>query len=64
MKVGFISALLLAVLAERLVEAQPHFAVEKIFGGYALYGFAACAALIAVAKALGQLLKRPDTYYD
>jgi hypothetical protein len=64
MKAVFIGALLLAVLAERAVEAQPHFAVESIFGGYALYGFAACAALIAVAKALGLLLKRPDTYYD
>jgi len=41
-----------------------HFAVERIFGGYAIYGFAACAALILGAKALGLLLKRRDTYYD
>lgn len=64
MKALFLCALLLAVLAGLVVEVQPHFAVEEIFGGYALYGFAACAALILVAKALGLLLKRPDTYYD
>ena len=60
----FIAILALTVIAELAIEAHPHFAVERIFGGYAIYGFAACAALILVAKALGLLLKRPDSYYD
>jgi hypothetical protein len=60
----FIALLALTVLAELVVEAHPHFAVERVFGAYALYGFAACAALILLAKALGLILKRPDTYYD
>ena len=60
----FIASLACSVVVELAIEAHPHFAVERIFGGYAIYGFAACAALILVAKALGLLLKRPDTYYD
>ena len=60
----FIAVLAATVLAEVFIEAHPHFAVERLFAGYAIYGFAACAALILVAKALGLLIKRPDTYYD
>jgi hypothetical protein len=60
----FIALLALTVAAELFVEAQPHFAVERVFGFNALYGFASCAALILVAKATGVLLKRPDTHYD
>lgn len=60
----FIAVLALSVLAQRFVESDPHFAPERLFGAYAMYGFAACAALILLARALGLLLKRPDTYYD
>ena len=60
----FIAILALTVLAELAIEAHPHFAVERIFGAYAIYGFVACAALILVAKALGLVLKRRDSYYD
>ncbi len=61
---AFIAALVLSVLAGFAIEAHPHFAVEAFFGAYALYGFFACAALILGAKALGLLIKRPDSYYD
>jgi hypothetical protein len=60
----FIAILALTVLAELVVAPHPHFAVERLFGFYALYGFLACAALILFAKALGVFVKRPDTYYD
>lgn len=60
----FIAVLALTVLAELAIEAHPHFAVERMFGFNALYGFLACAALILVAKGLGFVLKRRDTYYD
>jgi hypothetical protein len=60
----FIAILVLTVLAELAVESHPHFAVERLFGFYAFYGFFACAVLIVIAKALGFLLKRSDTHYD
>lgn len=41
-----------------------HFEIEQLFGFYAVYGFLACAALILIAKAVGLVLKRPDSYYD
>lgn len=59
----FIAVLAATVLAELAVEAHPHFAVEKLFGFNALYGFLACAALIVFAKGLGLLIKRKDDYY-
>jgi hypothetical protein len=52
------------VVAELFVTPEVHFAIERVFGFYALFGFASCAVLIVVAKVLGLLLKRPDTYYD
>lgn len=61
---AFIAVLALTVLAELVIEAHPHFAVERLFGFNALYGFLACAVLILVAKGIGLVLKRPDTYYD
>lgn len=41
-----------------------HFPIEELFGFYAVYGLLACAALILIAKAIGLVLKRPETYYD
>jgi hypothetical protein len=64
MKAAFVAALALSVLAGFLVEAHPHFAIERWLGFNALYGFLACAALILVAKGIGLLIKRPDAYYD
>ncbi|HET9734881.1 MAG TPA: hypothetical protein VFP62_06385 [Burkholderiales bacterium] len=61
---AFIAVLALTVLAGLAVDTHPHFGVERLFAFNAVYGFLACAALILVAKALGLLLKRRDTYYD
>lgn len=61
---AFIAILALTVLAELAIEAHPHFAVERLFGFNALYGFLACAVLILVAKGIGLVVKRPETYYD
>ena len=60
----FIAVLALSVVAQLFVDSHPHFAPERLFAWNALYGFLACAALILVAKALGLLIKRPDSYYD
>jgi hypothetical protein len=61
---AFIAVLALTLLAELAIEAHPHFAVGGLFGFNALYGFLACAVLILVAKGIGLVVKRPDTYYD
>jgi hypothetical protein len=60
----FGAVLAATVLAELLFPYEPHFQVERLFAFYALYGFLACAAMILAAKALGVLLKRPDTHYE
>ncbi len=60
----FLVVLALTVLAEAFVDLHPHFTIERLFGFHAWYGLLACAAMIVIAKALGVLLKRPDTYYD
>lgn len=61
---GFLVVLALTVLAETLVALHPHFRIESVFGFNAWFGFAACAAMIIVAKALALVLKRPDTHYE
>ena len=60
------SAVVLAglVVLDLFVEHHPHFGIDGTFGFGAWYGFAACVVLVVLAKLLGHLLKRPDTYYD
>ncbi len=61
---GFLVVLALTVLVEPFVHLHPHFEIESWFGFYAWYGFLVCIVMIAFARALALLLKRPDTYYD
>jgi hypothetical protein len=56
--------LILLLLADLVVQHHPLFGLDATFGFSAWYGFAACVALVLFAKALGAVLKRPDTYYD
>ena len=60
---GFLVVLALTVLAELLVSLHPRFGIESVFGFHAWFGLMACAAMIIVAKAVGLMLKRPDTHY-
>ncbi len=60
----FIAVLAAVVLAGAFVPEEAHFDAERLPGFYAWFGFLACAVLIVLAKAIGVLLKRPDTYYD
>lgn len=60
---GFLVVLALTVAAEFTVSLHPHFEIEALPGFNALYGFISCAAMIVVAKVLGFVIKRPDTYY-
>lgn len=59
-------ALVLAatVLADLFVTHHGAFGLDGTTGFGAWYGFLACVALVGGAKALGVLVKRPDTYYD
>lgn len=59
----FLAILALTVIAEIGVHLHPHFEIEGIFGFHAVYGFITCALMIIVAKLLGLILKRQDTYY-
>jgi hypothetical protein len=61
-----VGALVLAglVALDLIVKHKPHFGIDGTFGFGAWFGFAACVAMVLFAKALGALLKRPDTYYD
>jgi hypothetical protein len=60
---GFLALLAVVVAAELLITLHPHFGIDALPAFHAVYGFVACAVMIVVAKLLGLLLKRPDTYY-
>ena len=62
--IGFAVILTALVLGDFLVHGHPGFGVDGTFGFYAWYGLGTCVAMVLVAKALGLVLKRPDTYYD
>lgn len=62
--IGGIALLAAFVVAGGLVHGHIVFGVEGTFGFNAWYGFVTCAAMVVVAKALGVVLKRKDTYYD
>jgi hypothetical protein len=60
----FIFILAITVLLDLGVEHHPHFGIEGTIGFGAWFGFAACVVLVIGAKALGMILKRPDSFYD
>lgn len=52
------------VLCDLLIDHHPAFGIDGTFGFAAWYGFLSCVVLVGLAKAIGVLLKRPDSYYD
>jgi hypothetical protein len=60
----FGAILVALVLADLAIEHHPLFGLDASLGFGAWYGFAACVLLVVFAKALGAVLRRPDTYYD
>ncbi|MEK9673804.1 MAG: hypothetical protein VW268_15090 [Rhodospirillaceae bacterium] len=62
--IGGIALLIVVTLFDIWVHKHVHFGIEGSFGFYSWYGFATCAAMVAIAKGLGFILKREDTYYD
>lgn len=59
-----IGLLALTLLAQAFVHMHAWFGVDGWFGFHAIYGFLACVGMVLLAKLIGLLLKRPDTYYD
>ena len=64
LRVVFALLLLLSVVAEAFIHTHARFGIDGGFGFHAWFGGAACIAMIAIARLLGLLLKRRDTYYD
>jgi hypothetical protein len=62
--IAFAVLLAATVLMDLVIEPHRYFGLDGTFGFGAWFGFASCVALIVAAKALGAILKRPDTYYD
>ena len=58
------AVLFLTLLAELFITRKPLGALDAFFGFHAFYGFLTCIAMVALAKALGFVLKRRDNYYD
>lgn len=56
--------LTLTVLAGVFVDRHGYFGLDGSFAFNAWYGFATCIGMILLAKALGLLLKRRDSWYD
>ncbi len=61
---GSIAVLALLVLVDFFVDHHPQFGIDGTPGFGAWFGFLSCVAMVLVAKAIGVVLKRPDTYYD
>jgi hypothetical protein len=50
--------------ADAFYQSHGVFAVEHLFGFYALFGFIVCVALVLAAKWMRIILMRPEDYYD
>lgn len=62
--IAFSVVLVLTLGAQFFVHVHDYFTVDGVPGFYAFFGFFSCVAMVVVAKLLGLLLKRPDTFYD
>lgn len=51
------------ILADAVVHRHTKEDIEKIFGAYGWYGFLAFASVVLAGWPLGQLLRRPESYY-
>lgn len=59
-----IAVLVFLVALQLVVEVKGYFLVDGWFGFGAVFGFLSCLAMVLVAKGLGVLLKRPESYYE
>ena len=52
------------LLADLFYEKHPHYAMDSLFGFYAIYGFVVCVGLVLAAKVMRIVLMRDENYYD
>ena len=60
----FLIVLALTVLASLFTEVHARFGIDGSLAFNAWYGFLSCIGMVLVAKVLGRLLHRKDSYYD
>ena len=60
----FVAVLAVVTVGDVFIYGHPTFGLDGTFAFYAWYGFLTCVVMILVAKAMGVLLKRKDSYYD
>ena len=58
-----IAVLALTVVAQFVIKIKGYFVVDAWIGFAAAFGFLSCLAMVLVAKLLGFVLKRDDSYY-
>jgi hypothetical protein len=59
----FWAILALTVAAHALIKVKGYFGIDAWYGFGAAFGFLSCLLMVVVAKGLGLLLKRDETYY-
>ncbi len=64
LRIGFGVLLALSVLAQLLVQREPHFGIDGWFGFHAFVGFIVAVAVLLLSRLLGLILSRPDDYYE
>ena len=60
----FVAVLAVLAVGDVFVYGHPYFGLDGTFAFYAWYGLLTCVVMILLAKAMGVLLNRKDTYYD
>jgi hypothetical protein len=60
----FLCVLAVTILASLFTEVHAWFRIDGSFAFYAWYGFLTCIGMVLVAKLLGHILHRKDSYYD
>jgi len=62
--IGSWAVLALTVFVELFIDRYSKFGIDGTLGFGAWFGFISCVVLVIGSKALGAILKQPDTYYD
>jgi hypothetical protein len=56
--------LALTVVAQLFIKVKGYFVVDGWFAFGAIYGFLCCLAMVLFAKAIGNVLKRDENFYN
>ncbi|MEY3018137.1 MAG: hypothetical protein RL336_1272 [Pseudomonadota bacterium] len=62
--IGLSVILLLLVAAQMVIDIKPAVGSDGSFGFGAWFGFLSCLAMVIVAKVIGVVVKKPESYYE